>query len=413
MPHRLLAIIGIAALIAGLVTSKVVLSVATFILMGNAIVNIHAAANFKKWLSDKSSLLFIGVFGVYMLSGICSDNLDYWADRCRIKLPFLALPLAFAAIKPFTKKMFNGFILFYFYVIVVSGMAVFINYLLHFDLYNEQISRGQAVPAPLGDHIRFSLEIAFAIAAGIYLWIDGYCFYFRWERQVQIIGSIFLIVLLHILAVRSGLLAFYLLSIIFIGRWIISKKKFATGFILLVILIIAFGAALQYIPSLKNKLSYFNYEWELIRDGKINAGHNDAQRLLSIRYGFILGARYPITGVGAGDIKEDMQEAYLENDAYKDIVAITPHNQFIYVFAATGLIGIIIFIAAVLYPLISQKRYKFFLFAAFHIIVLFSLLSEHTFEIQVGTAFYLLFLLLIKHYIDNKVQLPSAINRNA
>jgi O-antigen ligase len=348
-----------------------------------------------------------------MLSGIYSDNTDYWADRCRIKLPFLALPLAFTGIKPFTKRMFNGFILFYFYVIVISGVAVFINYLMHYDQFNEQISRGQPIPAPLGDHIRFSLEIAFAIAAGFYLWVDKYYFHFKWEPHALMAGSILLIVLLHILAVRSGLLAFYLVSIILLGRWIIVRKKFITGSVLLLLLVSGLWAALHYIPSLRNKLNYFNYEWQPIKDDKINAGHNDAQRLLSIRYGFILGARNPLTGVGAGDIKEDMQEAYLENDAYKDVIAITPHNQFIYVFAATGSIGTLFFIAAVLYPLLSQKRYKFFLFTAFHIIILFSLLSEHTFEIQVGTAFYLLFLLLLRHYIDHNAQLPSAINNNA
>jgi hypothetical protein len=41
------------------------------------------------------------------------------------------------------------------------------------------------------------------------------------------------------------------------------------------------------------------------------------------------------------------------------------------------------------------------LFTVFLLIMLFSFMAEHTLEIQIGTAFYLLFLLLIKKYIDD------------
>jgi ABC-type xylose transport system permease subunit len=94
-PNQFFASLAILGLIVGLVTSKVVLSVATIMIMCNAIINLRIAENFKKWIGDTTSVLLIALFLVYLLTGFYSDDTGYWVDRCRMKLPFLALPLGF------------------------------------------------------------------------------------------------------------------------------------------------------------------------------------------------------------------------------------------------------------------------------------------------------------------------------
>lgn len=162
------------------------------------------------------------------------------------------------------------------------------------------------------------------------------------------------------------------------------------------------------IPSLKARMGYFQYEWTLIRDGQLNAEHSDAQRLLSMQYGIQVARTQPLIGVGAGDIRNEMNDLYTRNAQEATVKSKMPHNQFIYMWAATGIIGVCVFLISALYPWFSRKRYKHMLFTVFLSMMLFAFMAEHTLEIQLGTAYYLLFLLLIRKYIDDTQQVAHA-----
>ncbi len=399
-PNRFFASLALFGLIAGLVTSKLMLSVATITIMCNAFININAAENFKKWFSDKTNLLFIAVFLIYLLSGIYSSDSAYWVDRCRMKLPFIAIPLGFTAIRKFTKKTFFIWLAVYFYTIIIASLLVFINYLFHFEEFNQRLSQGQPIPAPLNDHIRFSIEIAFAIITGVYLYMHNY---FQ-KRTLKIFAAaciLFLIIFIHVFAVRTGIVALYLTVFVLICRWIIIKKQYLRAVISIAGIVLIAFLSIQFIPSLHNRMGYFKYELDLIRKGELNPEHSDAQRILSMEYGMAIAKKNILIGTGAGDIKNEMDALYHQQSGDVKLKSKLPHNQFIYVFAATGITGLIVFLISVFYPWFTQKRYEHVLFTSFFCIILFSFLTEHTLEIQIGTAFYLLFLLLIKKYIDD------------
>lgn len=399
-PNRFFASLALFGLIAGLVTSKLMLSVATITIMCNAFININAAENFKKWLSDKTNLLFIAVFLIYLLSGFYSSDTGYWVDRCRMKLPFIAIPLGFTAIRTFTKKTFFTWLALYFYTITLASLIVFINYIFHFQEFNQRLSQGQPIPAPLNDHIRFSIEIAFAIITGAYLYLNQY-FEKRILKITAAVFILFLIIFIHVFAVRTGIVALYFTVLVLLCRWVIIKKQYLKAFIAVAgIAFIAF-LSIQFIPSLHNRMGYFKYELELIRKGELNPDHSDAQRILSMEYGLEIAQKNIFIGTGAGDIKNEMDTLYHQQPGDIKLKSKLPHNQFIYVFAATGIIGLVIFLISLFYPWFSKKRYHNVLYTSFFCIILFSFLTEHTLEIQIGTAFYLLFLLLIKKYIDD------------
>jgi len=405
-PNQFFASLALSGLIVGLVTSKVVLSVATITLMCNAFINIHAGKNFRVWLSDRSNQWFIALFLAYLLSGFYSSDTAFWVDRCRTKLPFLALPLGFTAIKTFTKKRFSTWLALYFFVIAAASVVVFINYLFHFEELNKYLTYGQPIPAPLNDHIRFSIEVAFAIITGAYLYVNHYFT----QRYLKIIAGatiVFLIIFIHVFAVRTGIVALYITTIILFVRWVIVRKVYFKALTAGVVGAVIIFCAFQYIPSLKNRMSYFRYEIGLIQKGELNPGHSDAQRILSIRYGMDIASRHPVIGIGAGDIKSEMDYLYKKNAGDVTIRSKLPHNQFVYVFAATGLIGLCIFLISILHPWLLRKRYHDILFTSFLCIMIFSFLTEHTLEMQIGTAFYLLFLLLIRKQIDDSKMIPG------
>ncbi len=402
-PHRHLFIAGVLGLIVGLVSSKALLSISMMVIAGNALLHNRVLANFKAWLSEPASLLFLLFFVAYLASGIYSEDTGYWMERCRIKLPFIALPFGFAAIRPPGKALMHQFLAFFVLVIGAAALWMMVNYLSDFAHLNELIKKGQSIPAPMNEHIRFSLEMAFAIICGGYLIADTSN---RFGAAIKwILGAItlFLLIAIHVFAVRSGIIALYASLICIIFIYIITKKKIVTGIAMIIAFFVLAWASLQFIPSLANKFGYFRYELQMIRNHEIKAEHSDAQRLVSMELGMAIVQQHWLSGVGAGDIKSEMQTQYDMKYPGKHFAVMTPHNQFIYVWACTGLFGFLIFIAAFFYPLIAIGLKNNILLIAFTITTLVSLMTEHPFEIQLGTAFYMLFIALFLSHKKSKV----------
>jgi hypothetical protein len=88
---------------------------------------------------------------------------------------------------------------------------------------------------------------------------------------------------------------------------------------------------------------------------------------------------------------------HFDKDTY-----IMPHNQFVSVLAANGLVGIFLFSIAFFLPVILGQAYQNPFFLALHIIVFVSLMVENTFETSVGVAFYLFFTLLGLNYMKKQ-----------
>ena len=141
-PNQFFADLAILGLIVGLVTSKVVLSVATIMLMCNAFINIRAGQNFRAWFKDPTSRWMIALVGIYLISGFWSTDTGYWVDRCRMKLPFLAIPLGFTAIKHLTRERFHRWLGIFVLVICASSVVMLVNYLMHYSTLNHNLSLG-------------------------------------------------------------------------------------------------------------------------------------------------------------------------------------------------------------------------------------------------------------------------------
>lgn len=384
------------------VIGHVVLSVSTITIFCNALVNINIRQNIIRWMSSRTFMFLLALLLLFIISGLYSENMSYWFDRCRTKLPFLALPLGFVTLPPLNKRRLYVLLLSYVAIIFIAAVCVMLNYFLHYSTYNELIKQGQAIPTPLNDHIRFSIEMAFACVLAFHLFIERFIIKYPVERWIIFAAGALLFIMLHILAVRSGLLALYVVMVYAFVKRMFDKRRYFRG-VMILLLVMAMGfASVQLIPSLHNKLSYFFYEWSLIKEGDMKPGHSDAQRIVSTRYGINVGKEHPLIGVGAGDIKDTMTEKYKTDYGDENIAYKLPHNEFVFVFAALGVIGLVVFIISLLFPFFENKRYRDFLFTSFGIMMLFSLMTEHMLEIQVGIAFYLTFLLLFMNYIDNR-----------
>lgn len=376
--------------IAGLMWSRFGISLGMIFMLLAGLWGGNFQEKVKAFFSNKYYLAVFGIFIIFLVSGIYSENTEYFAQRMRIKLPFLFLPFAFCASKGVDKKSMRLIFLF-FIIVTLSGVLWSLShFLLDVETYVENYSKGQIIPTPI-HHIRYSIMIAVAISMSGYLLMDKS----RLKEKYFLIGSIvFLTIYLHILAVRSGLLALYVLVLFSCIYYFLSKRNFKLllGIVLFSILAITFSVS--FVPTVKKKIGYTLYSLQLFKENKNIRELSDSRRLGSIAAGIQLGKEHPLVGVGYGDLMDETDK-YLEKH-YPELVQLEllPHNQYVLAFAALGLIGLILFTAFTLLPLAYLEGYKDFFFMSSQLMLFSSFLVEHTIESQIGTALFIFVLLI-------------------
>lgn len=400
--RRLLFYTGIFAIFGGLMFSRGLLSTGMIILLANALFTGNLKSNFKTFIENKVLLSITLVFFVYLLTGLYSENTDYFLQRMRVKLPLLALPFAIGTQQYFRKKDFYIILSVFIGVIAVSSFWVLANYAANFSEITQSLRHGKSIPVPY-DHIRYSLMVAFCTIACIYLsWINPFQ-YIKWMRIAILFVAVYLFVFMHVLSVRSGLLAMYV-SLFYISIWIlVHLKKKAIGILAIVAIFSIPVIAYLAIPSFHKKINYMVEDvTKYLDEGKTNE-YSDAKRIVSIKMGIRVGNESPLIGVGVGDVRDEMNQKYDEffPDA-KNSDKLIPHNQYVFVYAATGILGLSICLYAFLLPLFYKKYSQNWLFVCLNLIILFSFLVESTIEIQIGTAFYVIFLTLGVRYLESK-----------
>lgn len=162
-------------------------------------------------------------------------------------------------------------------------------------------------------------------------------------------------------------------------------------------------------PTLQNKIKYMFYDLQQYYYHDKVENLSDSKRILSIQMGVKAGMQQPIIGLGYGDIKHHVKKMYQkETPKLPEEDRIIPHNQFVFIFAGTGIVGLLLFLWATLYPILTNRHYREPLFLSFNLIILSSFMTEPVLEVQLGTAFYVLFLLfLLKQPAFNDEQTRS------
>ena len=349
----------------------------------------------KNFRSNKALLGLTLIFFLIFISGFWSRLLylgefGYYLERLRIKLPFLIMPFAFAGLPKLTAKSQLNLLYFLLLTMTICSIGIGINYALNFEEITKAVKEGRNVPTPI-NHIRYSLLLAYTIIVGFYLYRVKHVY--KWPKESALIlgFSFFLFGFIHLLSVRSGLLALYFALLVLLLQFIVQSKRFILGAALLVSIILLPIIAYKTVPSFYEKINYTRYNLEQFRQGKIS-GLSDGQRLISYEIGWEIVKQNPIIGTGVGDLRADRDLLYAI--LYPGLKGKNPHNQFLFTACHSGILGLLLFIFFMFFPLFYKGAWKHPLLLGFYSILLISFMVENTIETAIGTAFALFFLLL-------------------
>jgi O-antigen ligase len=397
--HQTSGVLAILLIMAGLVASEALMSIGMILLSANLVFNRKLGQHLKHAAAHQGLMALVLIFVLFLISGLWSENLSWWIDRMRMKLPLLMLPFAVVAIPRMGKQLYLKLLFVFFIWINLAAAYSLLMYVLDFEAITHAYREGRVLPTPV-QHIRFSLMVAFSIAIGVYLNREQFIWKNALEKRLIQWLTAFLFIYIHILAVRSGLLALYVMMVYYALLLIVEHRQYRNALLLSLAVLVAAGLAYRYLPSFQNRINYTLYSLRMFEKQEQISDLSDARRVGSLHAAFDIMKKYPLTGVGAGDIR-DATDAYLQRE-YPALAGfqLMPHNQFLLVGAALGIPAMLIFLACMVWPWIYRQAWRDPLFTAFQLLILSSCLVEHTLETQLGTAIYILFSVLMLRHFD-------------
>ncbi|HAP01447.1 MAG TPA: hypothetical protein DCQ93_05920 [Bacteroidetes bacterium] len=391
--HYALSWVFLIMFFAGLIFSHALQSISMGLLAANVLINKDAKENLKFYFNDRVMVVLTFFLLTYLLSGFYSDDKKFWLEKVNLRLAFVVIPIGLVAMRGMSHKHFQWALYIFLWLIVVSSIIVLAKYFRNYEEINTSYSAGGTMETPYS-HIRFSLMVCFCIFSGWFLYRGDFQPLFRGEKYFTLAATGFLVLFLHLLAVRSGLLAFYICALFVTLRSIYFGKKWKSGIAMIGVQILIPVVAYVVFPSVKSRVDYMQYDIKNYFNGADIRGLSDATRIYSIRTGIKIGQQNYWFGVGAGDLKNEAMKFYKDMPEMKDAYKL-PHNQIIWEFASVGIIGLIIFWFASLFPFFYNRNYKDPLFLCLHIIIFSSYLTEATADDSNGNGLYLVFLCLI------------------
>lgn len=390
-------------MLAGFLFSRVLLSVGVILFGLNSLWDVHP----REWLKNKWWLIGLVWIGMYLLSGLWSEDMQEWGERVSVKLPILLLPISFSVLPAFSQKQIRAFT-----ILAACLYLITIGYSVSFliadpSYYIEQYRFSKVLPTLASkDYIRYSLSISLFI-----IWCFSSWRYLGNKLAKWFIGFIIVIlsIYIHIIAVKTGVLVLYSFFLIW-GLYLSFTKKPIIGIVLITTIFVSAIGAYKYVPTFTQKVDYFRFSWKVLSRGEYNSNFSDIGRVVSYDITRKVLPEYIWAGAGAGDIQLAMNKGYDKwYPKVEDEKRLKPHNQFMIVALGCGIPMMLVFAVWVFYPLAWMKRTRegFFMFAVWCVMFI-PLMVEPFLELQFGVYVYLFYMLLHKHHARTNVRLSKA-----
>ena len=385
--HLYLFFLGIVASLTGFLYSRLLLSVGMIVLVVNAMLQPDWKERLQRWWNNRALVLLSTVFLLPLLSGLSSEDTAAWWRATQIRIPLLLLPVAMIRQEGFTRKHFLQLSWCWMLVLLSGVLWSLVQYLQHPDVFNEAYLKAKVMATPAGgDYIRFSMAIILVLLLWLHLewkgWLTG-----KAQWLMRLLALVF-IIYLHILGSKTGWLGLYafVFPIALLTLW---RKKQR----MLVVLVLSAAIAIpwlsyQYVPTIRNRIGYIRYDFDLYSQNAFVKGQSDGYRVLSWKAGWQVFQEHWVAGVGFGNIKPQLAAWHRQHDTVVQNGEVFLSNEWLIMACGAGIAGFLFFSIAVLALLFSKPWRSSVVALAALFFFLLTFLYENTLSIQLGAFLY-------------------------
>ena len=188
-----------------------------------------------------------------------------------------------------------------------------------------------------------------------------------------------------------GLLTLILIFVGFTVYYIITRKKYLPGFIVLLLIFGSVFSLVRFVPEIGDRV---DNAIKAISSTAENQTENEstAVRMLIWTAANNVIAENFIFGTGIGDSKDELIKEYEKQGMTGAIEhKLNAHNEFYQVFVSIGVVGFIIFLMSLFLPLVNAFKSSNSIYGLFLLIIIFNFIPESMLEAQAGVMFYAFF----------------------
>jgi len=349
------------------------------------------------WLgSSKAQFTLLALwFLAVLLDGFRTDS-SAWLNEVLLKLPLILAPIYFVQLNRKSRDMELSLILLVGFASLTAAVST-INYWLNYEEINRLLLQSKHVPIYGNMH-----HIYFGVYMAVSVWISWYYLKRGSYNRLWIVLGVVLLMCMHILSSRTGLVAFYISAIVYMAFEAYQRKrwKLLIGGLLMVGLMPVIG--MQVSTSLRNKVLNSLEDFEAVRSGENINYKSLAMRVEAWKTTVNVIKAQHLRGVSAVNLENELQRQYVRDETvlYREN-RVGPHNQFLEVSAAHGLVLGVILLLFMIYWIKDTQGDPWKL--ALVVLILVTLLLESLVERQQGLILFVLCSFALNHLPSSKV----------
>ncbi len=348
--------------------------------------------------TSKRLLILLCVWVLFVIFDFFrTENSTDWLTEIALKIPILIVSL-YAILLPKTSCKNENSWLILVTITALTAVVSAVNYFINYQEINELLLQSKHVPIFSNmHHIYFGVYCTIAIWVSMYFYKNGTKA--TWWASIGIV----LFVLMHILVSRTGLVSLYASIVVFLiaNEW--KSKRYKRLLISLIVLLCLPIVGYTVSSSFRNKVLNSLEDFNALKSQKEINYKSLAMRVEAWKTSLHVIQNNAVIGVGATNTDRYLQKQYVQDETvlYKDN-RVGPHNQFLEITMAHGLMGLMLLLAFLLIWFVSIKRNPILLavFVAFFV----SLMLESFLERQQGILLFCIFVFAF-------IPVPSTINK--
>ena len=356
------------------------------VLIALLFVNWLAQGNFKtRWNSVSNKVivfLFISIYILYLAGMFYSTDTAYgWSDL-QTKLSLLIFPLLFS-FTVFTVTDFKKIIACF--IAGVVGASLLLLFRASYFYFSQHLNYFFYVnflhPSYFGMYVNMALLFILEEA------IPDNAF----RGYLKIILVLFLFLIIVLLSSKLALISTLLIFIFHGVNHIILTKKYKTGILLTMTFFASLFILVKSVPELDARIQNVV---TILQSEKIDKTDSESNAVRILVWNAATDALFEngLFGVGTGDVKTELFKNYTRL-GYTGALEhkLNAHNQFLQTGVALGLLGLLLLVVSILYPLFISLRQKNYLFVSFSLLIVINYLTEAMLEAESGVIFIAFF----------------------
>lgn len=342
-------------------------------------------------------LLFSSVFLIYIMSLFYTINLNQGFRYLKLALPIFVFPFVFGVLRTnqITQKRVSILENIYVFALILGLIICQIFFAFNKEGLQTSWDYRNAIEKLTDVHGTY---ISLWIGLGLILSFKKLTLFLN--DKAYLFSVVFSSVIAYLLywqitiEARMPLIATIIALIVFFFSYLKSKKTIIILFFSLVIFIVGFTFIN---PSYYNRLIVLkNHKFELPKgDYNVDFDKISNEHIRNGIYycGSVLAKESWLTGFGIGDVDDKLQECYdtkIDSNVY-NIFNFNSHNQYLHILLASGIIGLVFFIASLLFTIYLALKNKDGVYLSFAILIFMCLLTENILSRHDGILFYSFF----------------------